>query len=80
MALEPRLRILHPMKRIARGNTRYVSEAAHRRPKGRLVEERVEHEIVDRTGPWTQPEGLALQQRALEAVWADPALEVYDDA
>jgi len=67
----------------------YVSEQAHRRlrllaaqrnrPMGRVVEELVEEELADLVNPWTGPEGLMLQQKALAAVWDDPALDVYND-
>lgn len=67
----------------------YVSVEAHRRlrllaarrnrPMGRVVEELVDQELADLVNPWTSTEGLMLQQKALAAVWDDPALDVYDD-
>ncbi len=67
----------------------YVSEEAHRhlrllaarrnRPMGKVVEELVDQELADLVNPWTGTEGLILQQKALAAVWDDPALDVYDD-
>ena len=67
----------------------YVSEQAHRRLRllaarrnrsmGRVVEELVEEELADLVNPWTGPGGLSLQQKALAAVWDDPALDVYND-
>jgi hypothetical protein len=29
--------------------------------------------------PWLLPAGLRIQQQALQEVWGDPALDVYDD-
>lgn len=70
----------------------YVSDQAHRRLKllaarrGRtmraVVEELVEQETAELGNAWTSAEGLSVQQRALEAVWDDPSLDVYnaDDA
>jgi len=67
----------------------YVSEQAHQhlrllaarrnRPMGKVVEELVDQELADLINPWTATEGLMLQQKALAAVWDDPALDVYDD-
>jgi acetoacetate decarboxylase len=67
----------------------YVSVEAHQRlrllaarrnrPMGKVVEELVNQELADLVSPWTGTEGLMLQQRALAAVWDDPALDVYDD-
>lgn len=68
----------------------YIADKAHRqlrllaarrgRTMGRLVEELVEQEIADLASPWTGPEGLLLQQKALADVWEDPALDVYGKA
>jgi hypothetical protein len=65
----------------------YVSAEAHRRLKllaaqrnrsvGQTVEDLVAEELAN---PWTSPEGLWLQQKALAEVWDDPALDVYNDA
>lgn len=73
---------------VARGKMVYVSEEVHRRLKllaarrdrtmGEVVRELVEQELADLANPWTGPEGLVLQQRALAAVWDDPALDVYN--
>jgi hypothetical protein len=67
----------------------YISEDAHQRlkllaasrnrPMGRVVEELVAYELADLGNPWTGPEGLWLQQRALSKVWDDPLLDVYND-
>jgi len=67
----------------------YLSEEAHRhlrllaarrnRPMGKVVEELVDQELADLVNPWTGTGGLMLQQKALAAVWDDPALDVYDD-
>lgn len=67
----------------------YVSVEAHQRlrllaarrnrPMGQVVAELVDQELADLVNPWTSPEGLMLQQKALAAVWDDPALDVYDD-
>jgi hypothetical protein len=67
----------------------YVSEQAHHRLKvlaaqrnrgmGELVEELVDREVDELSNPWTLPEGLQLQQRALADAWSDPALDAYDD-
>lgn len=67
----------------------YVSErahqglkllAAHRRcTMGEVLEALLEEELAELANPWTGPEGLYLQQRALQRVWDDPALDVYND-
>lgn len=67
----------------------YVSVEAHQRlrllaarrnrPMGQVVAELVDQELAGLVNPWTSPEGLMLQQKALAAVWDDPALDVYDD-
>jgi hypothetical protein len=46
---------------------------------GKVVEELVDQELADLINPWIATEGLMLQQKALAAVWDDPALDVYDD-
>jgi hypothetical protein len=66
----------------------YVSSEAHlhlrllaarrNRSMGKVVEDLVNQELADLVNPWTGAEGLMLQQRALAAVWDDPALDVYD--
>jgi hypothetical protein len=70
--------------------TVYISAEAHRRlkvlsarrnlPMGKVVESMVEAEIEDLANPWTAPEGLNLQERALLELWEDPDLDVYADA
>lgn len=67
----------------------YVSDETHRRLKllaarrsrtmGDMVGELVEHETTELGNVWTGPEGLMVQQRMLERVWEDPALDVYDE-
>jgi hypothetical protein len=47
---------------------------------GVLVEEMVEREAEELSNPWLSGAGLQLQQKALSAVWGDPALDVYNDA
>jgi predicted DNA-binding protein len=66
----------------------YVSEETHRRLKllaarrdrtiGHIVGDLVEREVAEVASEWILPAGLELQQRVLEQVWADPALDVYD--
>jgi acetoacetate decarboxylase len=46
---------------------------------GEVVADLIDQELADLTNPWTAPEGLWLQQKALTDVWSDPALDVYDD-
>lgn len=72
---------------MAHGKIIYASERAHRRLKllaarrnrsmGQTVEELVAEELAELSNPWTWPEGLWLQQKALAEVWDDPALDVY---
>lgn len=67
----------------------YISASVHRRLKllsaqrnrsmGQTVEELVDEELAELANPWTSPEGLWLQQKALAEVWDDPALDVYND-
>jgi predicted DNA-binding protein len=67
----------------------YVSDDTHRRLKilaarrnrsmGELVEEMVEGEAEEIENPWLSPAALRLQHQALQEVWGDPALDVYDD-
>ena len=74
---------------MSRSKIVYLSESAHRwlkilaarrgRPMGDLVEELVEREAEDLRNPWLTPGGLRSQQMVLEEVWADSALDVYDD-
>ena len=74
---------------MARGKIVYVSEGAHRRLKllaarrnrsmGQTIEELVAEELAGLANPWTSPEGLWLQQKALAEVWDDPSLDVYND-
>ncbi len=66
----------------------HISPEAHRRLKllaarrgrsmGELVARLVEQELTDLANPWSGPEGLWVQQKALATVWSDPALDVYD--
>lgn len=66
----------------------YVSDRAHRhlkllavrrgRTMGALLEELVEQEAAELGNVWTSPKGLAVQQHALETVWDDPSLDVYN--
>lgn len=66
----------------------YLSEQGHRRlkllaarqnrPMGKVVEELLDRELADWANPWTEPEGLLLQQAALARLWEDPALDVYN--
>lgn len=75
---------------MPRGKTVYVSDGTHHRlkllaarkgrPMGEVVEELVDQEMAELANVWTGPEGLWLQQKALAAVWDDPALDVYNDA
>ncbi|MBI3997686.1 MAG: hypothetical protein HY355_01545 [Armatimonadetes bacterium] len=46
---------------------------------GEVVEALVAEELAELANPWTGPEGLWLQQKALAEVWDDPALDVYND-
>lgn len=74
---------------MARQKMIYVSEAAHRRlkvlaarrnrPMGQVVEELIAREAEELENLWLTPAGLAIQQKGLEEVWGDPALDVYDD-
>ena len=67
----------------------YISEEAHQRLRmlaarrnrsmGEVVMALVDQEVADLTSPWTSADGLALQQRALDKVWDDPQLDVYND-
>lgn len=52
--------------------------ARHNRPMGKVVEDLLERELAELANPWTGSAGLLLQQAALERVWDDPALDVYD--
>lgn len=67
----------------------YISIDAHRqlrllaarrnRPMGEVVATLIGHELVELTNPWTEADGLLLQERMLAKVWDDPALDVYND-
>lgn len=67
----------------------YISEEAHQRLRllaarcnrsmGKVVEDLVAQELAEVASPWTGAGGLWLQQKALAQVWADPALDVYND-
>lgn len=67
----------------------YVSESAHRllkvlaarrgRSMGELVEELVEREAEELENPWLTSTGLRVQEKMLQEVWGDPALDVYDE-
>ena len=45
---------------------------------GELVEELVEREAEEVENPWLSPTGLGIQEKALDELWGDPALDVYD--
>jgi hypothetical protein len=45
---------------------------------GQVVEELIAREAEELENLWLTPAGLAIQQKALEEVWGDPALDVYD--
>ena len=74
---------------MSRGKIVYVPDDAHRRLRllaarrehsmGQVVADLIEQEFADYVNPWTSPEGLMLQQEGLAGVWADPALDVYND-
>ena len=67
----------------------YVSDTTHRRikvlaarrnrPMGLVIEELIDREIADIENPWLATDGLSLQEKALEEVWGDSALDVYND-
>jgi hypothetical protein len=62
------------------GHQRLKLLAARRNlPMGRVTEDLIERELAELANPWTSPDGLLLQQAALAKVWADPALDVYQD-
>lgn len=75
---------------MARSKMVYLSTQTHHalkllaarrdRPMGDVVRELVEDALAELANPWTSPNGLRLQQKALAAVWNDPALDIYDDA
>lgn len=46
---------------------------------GDLVEELVEREAEELENPWLTPTGLRVQEKVLQEVWGDPALDVYDE-
>ena len=74
---------------MARGKSVYISREAHQRlkllaarrnsPMGEVVSDLVAVELAELANPWTNPEGLWLQQQALAEVWDDPSLDVYND-
>jgi predicted DNA-binding protein len=74
---------------MSRQKTVYLSDAAHRRlkilaarrnrPMGELLEELVEREAEELENPWLSESGLEVQGKALDELWSDPALDVYDD-
>jgi hypothetical protein len=67
----------------------YVSEQTHQRIKilaarrkramGEVVEDLVEREVGELSNPWLSSAGLSVQQKALDEVWDEPALDVYND-
>lgn len=71
---------------MSRGKIVCISPEAHHhlkllaarrgRSMGELVANLVEQELADLANPWTDPEGLWVQQKALAEVWSDPALDV----
>jgi hypothetical protein len=77
------------IKLMAQAKMIYVAQKTHGRLKllaaqqnrtmGEMVEHLLEKELADLANPWTSLEGLLLQQKALEQVWNDPKLDVYDD-
>ena len=74
---------------MARGKSVYISREAHQRlkllaarrnsPMGEVVSDLVAAELAELANPWTNPEGLWLQQQAPAEVWDDPSLELYND-
>ena len=74
---------------MSRGKMVYVSEATHQRikilaargnrPMGQVIEDLVDREISDLTNPWLATEGLGLQEKALNELWGDSSLDVYND-
>lgn len=46
---------------------------------GELVEELVEREAEELENPWLTSTGLRVQEKMLQEVWGDPALDVYDE-
>jgi hypothetical protein len=46
---------------------------------GELLEELVEREAEELENPWLSESGLKVQEKALDELWSDPALDVYDD-
>lgn len=74
---------------MTRGKMIYISDNVHqnlkmmaarrRRTMGALVEEWVEREMSELANPWTGTGGLLLQQKAIEKLWSDPALDIYND-
>ena len=85
----PASEVLQKVAIMPRDKMVYVSESAHRllkilaarrgRSMGELVEELVEREAEELRNPWLTPPGLRVQEMALEEVWGDPALDVYDE-
>jgi hypothetical protein len=67
----------------------YVSKHVHMKLKmlsaqrgrsmGKVLEELVESEVDDMANPWVNPDGLSLQQKAVESAWDDPDLDAYND-
>ena len=74
---------------MARGKMVYISDSTHQRlkilaarrnrPMGRVVEELIEREVGELSSPWLTAEGLRLQEKVLDEVWGDSALDVYND-
>ena len=74
---------------MSRGRVVYVPDEAHRRLRllaakrersmGEVVAALVEQEFAELLNPWTNPDGLVLQQKILAGVWADPDLDIYND-
>jgi hypothetical protein len=56
-----------------------ILSAQRGRPMGKVLEELVESELEDLANPWVNPGGLSIQQEAVESVWDDPDLDVYNE-
>jgi hypothetical protein len=46
---------------------------------GEVVSDLVAAELAELVDPWTSPEGLWLQQKALAEAWDDPSLDIYNN-
>jgi hypothetical protein len=73
---------------MARAKMIYVSEKTHqllkilaarqKRSMGEVVEEMTERGIEELSSPWISGTGMSLQEKALQDLWDDPALDAYD--